>query len=357
MKKNVKIKVLATLFVMTTGLTVYGQFSDIGKFVTGGASDGQKILQKYISPYTNALGYDLNAGWYNTAKVHKLLGFDLTFTGNVAVVPSADKTFDLSKLSLSQSQTGIAPTIAGKSESGPQINYYASGSTTPVASYKTPKGFGFGYIPAPMAQLSLGLVKGTEIIGRFVPTISYGKAGKIGLWGIGVKHSLKQWIPVIDRVPFLNLSVMGGYTQLHSVTGLDVTPEMVGAIDETSTLDFDNQTMDFKVKSFTANVLVSVDIPVVTFYAAAGISNTKTDLKLLGNYPVPTLNSSGVAVVEDENVIQDPISITIKGKNGSVTKPRLNAGIKFKMAVVTLHFEYTYANYSIGTVGLGFTFR
>ena len=52
---------------------------------------------------------------------------------------------------------------------------------------------------------------------------------------------------------------------------------------------------------------------------------------------------------------KDPINISIK--DGSTTKPRLNGGIKFKFAVITLNFDYTLANYSVFTAGLGLSIR
>ena len=49
----------------------------------------------------------------------------------------------------------------------------------------------------------------------------------------------------------------------------------------------------------------------------------------------------------------DPIDMEIKNQDGGVTKPRLNAGIRFKLAIVTIHFDYSWANYSVFTAGLG----
>jgi hypothetical protein len=36
---------------------------------------------------------------------------------------------------------------------------------------------------------------------------------------------------------------------------------------------------------------------------------------------------------------------------------RLNAGMRIKLAVLTIHFDYTKANYSVFTAGLGISFR
>jgi hypothetical protein len=61
--------------------------------------------------------------------------------------------------------------------------------------------------------------------------------------------------------------------------------------------------------------------------------------------------------VTNQSAIKDPIDIEIKNQDGGTTKPRFNAGIRFKFAVVTIHFDYTYANYSVATAGLGISLR
>ena len=362
MKKSLKISVSSVMLVMVMSTSVLGQFNDLGKFVSSGTGDGEKIMGAYIKPITNAFGYDMNAGWYNTAKVHKLLGFDLTFTVNTAMVPSADKSFNASNLGLNATVVNpsvMAPTIAGKDINGPELQYIVNGH--PIAQYNTPKGINWGLMPMPIAQLGLGLIKGTEIIGRFVPEINIGSEGEIGLWGIGIKHSIKQWIPAIDDIPFLNLSIMGGYSQFHSRNNINVKPADIGAIDSTHGDIFSNQQLDVTVKSFTANAIVSIDLPVLTAYAGLGISTTKTTLKMLGNYAIPNVanftgtneNIYGNTSGPEQDIYKNPLNMTIKPG----TSPRLNIGLKFKMSVITLHFEYTYANYSIITAGLGISFR
>ncbi|NJK97730.1 MAG: hypothetical protein HC905_24995 [Bacteroidales bacterium] len=119
--------------------------------------------------------------------------------------------------------------------------------------------------------------------------------------------------------------------------------------------------MGFVAKSFTGNILASFDFPVIAVYAGVGISSTNTNLKLTGDYPMATIETSGIntgkIVVKDENKIPNPIDIEMKSMDGSKTKPRLNGGVRFKFAIITLHFDYTYANYSVATAGLGISFR
>ncbi|HEY4785442.1 MAG TPA: DUF6588 family protein, partial [Bacteroidales bacterium] len=257
----------------------------------------------------------------------------------------------------------IAPTVAGsKTDSRPTLEYKTNGVT--YAKFNTPNGTGWGMIPAPMFQLGIGIIKESDITIRYVPTMNIGNFGSMGLWGIGLKHSIKQWIPGLKMAPFFNLSAFLGYTKMTMNANLSFPPSFyvsnINAIDET-TLAYDNQKMQMVFKGFTGNIIASFDLPVVTFYGAVGLSSTRTNLALKGDYPIATIETSGTnagkAVVKDASRLTDPINIKMSSSSGSVTKPRLNAGIKFKMAVITLHFDYTLANYSVLTAGLGISFR
>lgn len=362
-----KLKKTFLLMAATSLLSfqAFGQLKEIGTFMAGGAGDAEKLLQAYLEPFGNALGADLSAGWYSSAKAHNLLGFDITATTSVAFVPSSAKSFDLSAVeygSLPANMTrsfssNSAPTFAGERNAGPTItyNYVNGGNTYPVASYKSPQGLGVGFIPAPMFKLGIGLIKGTEIMGRYVPTLKLGKYGDFGLWGIGIKHELKQYIPVISKVPFFNFSLMGGYTKMLTSAGISYTPSTIGVTSSLPATTWENQKMDLAVSNWTVNLLVSADIPVVTFYGGVGISSSKTNLKLKGKYPLPTFSTGSNTV--DVTAVADPLDISIGGKDGTITKPRLNAGLKFKLAVLHINFDYTYANYSIATAGIGISFR
>jgi hypothetical protein len=358
--------ILPLLILILVSSTAIGQLNSVGNIVSAGTADASKIFGAYLKPYANAFGSDLNGGWYNTAKVHKLLGFDLTLTINTAFVPSADKTYDVSKLGLTGTGTPptisgnpMAPTIAGKTSSGPGIAYTQMVGATNVtlASFNAPKGTGVGFIPSPMLQLGIGIIKETELIGRFVPNINIGDNGSVSAWGFGLKHSIKQWIPAIKMAPFFHLSFFGGYTQLKTMAKLNFKPsyysDLNPSITYSGTNKFDNQKMEMKVNGMTFNILASFDFPVITLYGAVGISNTKTNLKLKGDYPVISVTGTTASIVP----LTDPLNIEMKSMNGSKTKPRLNGGVKFKMSVITIHFDYTYANYSVVTAGLGISVR
>ena len=61
-----------------------------------------------------------------------------------------------------------------------------------------------------MLQAGIGLPLKTEVDFRYSPEIKL-KSFNLGLMGIGLKHDLLQWIPVLNKVP-IDLSVMAGHT-------------------------------------------------------------------------------------------------------------------------------------------------
>jgi hypothetical protein len=366
-KKGIQ-KLIATFAVICITTGGYAQLDQVGKLMAGGASDATKLLQEYLKPFGNSLGANLSAGWYNTAKVHKLGGFDLTFSLSFAIVPAGDKSFDPTKIGLAANSISgnSAPTLSGKRSAGPIIGYTQTvgANTYSIASYNSPKGFGIGVIPSPMLQLTVGLIKETSLSFRYIPTtnIKIGNAdvGKIGLWGIGIQHGLKQWIPVVSRVPFLNLTFQAGYTKLSNSENISFTPaDLQGVTDQTAgAVSWAGQKMDLNVSNFTANVIASVDIPVISVYGGIGISSSKTDMSLLGNYPIPTFDPVQLkSVVNASGVVKDPIKTHIGSNDGNLTKPRLSAGLKFKLGPLHIHFDYTRAYYSIVSAGIGISFR
>ena len=372
MEKIIKRSILAIYIILSATYTSFSQIGDITNFLAGGVDDAELMLTEYIRPAANALGANLSGGWYNTADVHKLGGFHLNLAVSMAFAPEEHQTYNLEGLELSDNiryDYNIAKTAAGTTGSETQIWYVEDLPVIgeqEVVRYDHPGGSGYNMLPSPMINAGVGLVKGTEIMGRYMPKIKYGvdKANSIGLWGLGIKHDIKQWIPVLKSIPVLNLSVMYGYTRVNFHSSLTpLTPEMLEAEDLTTTADWDTQNMDMQLQGHTANLLVGATLPIVSFYGGAGVSITQTNLNLNGDFPVPSIVSDveapnfGEVVVTDSDVVTDPFDIEIKNQDGGTTKPRFNAGMRFKFSVITIHVDYTWANYSVATAGFGVSFR
>ena len=353
-KKDILLVLLTML--LTCSLS-YAQIEELGMLMAAGKADAQTLLQPYITPAVNAFGASLGGGWYNTAEAHKLGGFDLTFTVNAAIIPKKYETFEidnaaLNYLKLADPNDNVAQTVAGEKTYGPQIVYAVGGYTEPA--FSMPRGMNTNFVPAPMLQAGIGLIKGTEVLVRYLPTFRV-RGNEIGLWGLGGKHDIKQWIPGLKKLPVLQVSVMYGYTRLHTFVAMNIDKGTInaGSLPGEESNTWDDQFMKLVVQSQTANLLFSANLPVVCFYGGLGFVSTKTNLKFTGDYPVVYLDGATPSVM----AVSDPIDISVKNQDGGITKPRLNAGVRFKLAVVTIHFDYSWANYSVLTAGLGITFR
>src|SRR5690554_4238051 len=273
-----KLKMLSSLLLvflllLPVGLKAQKQVTD---FLEMGVEDARIVSEAYLQPYGEMLGKSLNGGWYNSAGVHRIGGFDLTFGVNMAMVPDVGKTFDVEALlpqmsagwSLEDPNLYMAPTAAGSMPEAlrPGLRYQGE----PVLTL--PDGSGFDKLPAPMVQAAVGLPWDTEVALRFIPSTSLGDAGKINLYGFGVKHSLKQYIPFLKRMPMLQSSLMLGYTRL----GSDVGVSYAGGSD---------QQLEITSGAFTSRLLVGLNMPILALYTGVGYGTTNSDFALKGEYP------------------------------------------------------------------------
>lgn len=358
-----------TLFQKRAGLSLtalilfstlsFSQLNNVD-FLKSAPADGAKFLQAYIAPWTNAFGAGLNSGWYNTAKPHKLGGFDITTSFNVGMVPSSAGTFDLSKIGLSSNitATGMTSTVSGPKTNGPAMTVKSNGVT--LASFTAPPGTNWRYIPVPVAQIGIGLPFGTELKGRFIPKINI-KDGDISLWGVGLVHSIMQYLPGDKLLPF-DVSLFGGYTKLTGNIPLNLqpgTPTNYTAPISAAT-SFQDQKINMNVTALNVSAIASLNLPVITFYGGLGYCKSSTTMVFEGNFPTPTLvtptlpavpyaeyNNSGVKTGKDFPEM----------KIDNFSGLRANIGFRIKLAVITIHADYTKAQYNVVSTGLGISFR
>jgi hypothetical protein len=355
-KFHAKRYLTATSAFMILISSSFGQF-DNTDFLRAGVTDGTAIVKAYFTPWANAFGAGANGSWYNTAKPHKLGGFDLTFGANVGFVPSSANTFDVTKIGLTEfTGTGMAPTVAGPNRDGPLLTGPSEGGITPV-SFTTPGGSNWGAMPVPTLTAGIGLPLGTELRVRYIPKISV-SSGNISSWGIGLLHSIMQYIPGDKVLPF-DVSVFGGYTKLEGNVRLDMQPDLSKPQNYSAAYPngaFDNQNFGATVQAWNASLIGSFNLPVISFYGGLGYSKTSTVINMTGNFPLPTINtaiSTTDYVYEDAGVLKDFPEIEIKNFSGL----RANAGLRLKFGVFTLYTDYTWSQYSVVSAGFGISFR
>lgn len=337
------------------------------EYIYGGVDDAEVLLQEYLMPFANMLGSDLNAGWYNTARPHELGGLDITATVSWATAPASALSYDLASLTLQgtivPNPTTIAPTVAGEQELRPGLSYsqmvdMGGGNMQEVlySSVTVPDGSGNDFFPLPMAQLTVGLPFGTDVSARFIPMIGYRDYGEIGLWGVGAKHSISQWLPFLQELEFLDVSVQGGYTMVNSSVHVVVEPQDLVEVDDYPDYNWDDQFINLGVEGWTLNLIASQTLSVFTFYEGIGYASSMVELLLEGHYPVNTIildeTSSDYGKVTYE-IYENPIDLRYSNFN----QLRINVGARIKLGVLTLHYDFTHTLYTTHSVGIGISFR
>ena len=336
MRQLIRVVCFCVVFVPLSGHLVAQNFGDL---ISGSKADANYLAQGYTAPFMKALGAGLNQGWYNTAKPHKKFGVDLTISVAAIAIPSSDNFFtvDNSKLQsidlvtdhsggsvASGTGRGKVPTLLGSSST--QATYNTRPATV---AFDAPGGIGLSdlpmsRLPVPVVNLGFGLPKSIDIKFRFVPSVGSDKA-KFSLFGVGVMHDVKQYIPGIKMLPF-DLSGFVGYTRMSVNAELDDTdPTKKG---------------ELKVSATTIQALVSKKIAVLTFYGGVGYNFSKSNLAVKGTYDL-----GGVPV-------KDPVDLSV-----AFSGPRATAGMRLKLAVITFHGDYTFQKYSALTVGFGINVR
>jgi len=324
---------------------------DLQQLLRAGQADANKLLGAYIDPFLKGFGTSVGGGWYNTAKPHKSLGFDLTFTVNPTYIPDDDLTFSVGDLGL-ENTTLVSTELDGDrvpTMAGPEVDSeyeFSDGSGNDVNFDGIPgidfkENVGMQAIPTPMANLGIGIYKNTDLRIRWTPEIGVGDNGDFKLIGFAVMHDIKQHIPGIKLAPF-DLSVLIGFTDISLSYDLAAESASGGGGEVTT----DNGIASFDVNTWTFQGLISKKFSVLTLYGGLGFNVVKSELAMTGDYQ---LRDDFGAV---EETITDPIGIEVKESG-----PRMTAGMRLKLAIVTLHADYTIQKYNTLTVGFGFSVR
>jgi len=302
----------------------------IKDFLVGPVNDSEKLIEGYMNPFGKWLGAGLNSGWYNTGKPHQFPGFDVTL--GIHLIKPAEEAMsfnpNLNQLIIN-SNNGELPTFIGEA-SQTEVGYINPLTNEFQPLFNAPGGINWQrHIPMPYLQGSVGLIKKTEILFRLTPKIN-AQDLKMGYWGLGFKHDIKQWIPGIKILPF-NLSVLGAYASLNS--DLTFNP---------------GQNLNFNVKAFHSNIVLSKKILGFTPYIGVGYQYSKSTLALNGEYTI--LDWDGEQIVSGSTLmIANPVDLSFGGVNGLKT----TIGARLKFLLFTFHIDWTRAEYDILTIGIG----
>lgn len=259
-------------------------------------------VKLYAQPFATAFGTAMNSGGYHSAKVSNLFGFSISFQGMYILIPDDQLTY--SPALPDGYTTGPSATIFGDKGSA-----YAG----PAGYITTPPGIDLSAVPMAIPQIGLSLL-GTEVILRYLPDIDVGEK-KLGLFGIGVKHSVSRYIPLIP----IDVAVQVFYNTFKITDLIDV-------------------------KNLAFNAHASKTFGILTPYFGLQFESTSLDLtyKINGD-----LASGDPTLQVDRNV-----SVSLDGDNSF----RATLGASLKLAVIVLNADISLGSQTVLGGGLSFEF-
>jgi hypothetical protein len=310
------------LFIFYTSLT-------FSQTVVEDIENSQSLIEAYISPLGESIGQGLNNGWFNTAKPHKLGGFDLTFNFNIVNIPSASLFFNPNNINGFSSEQNESPTLFGKSE-GATIYYDGLNQ-----SFKMPnQDIQLNNLPIPTLNLGVGLIKETELNFRYIPETNYDikliGEGSVSLIGLGFKHNLMQWIPLANKLP-IDLSIQGAFSNLN--TSFEINGNNI------------SQMVKLNTVAYNYNLILSKKILMLTPFLSVGYNNSITNFSSNTNFNL----GDGLSAVE----LNIPTDIDFN----NLGLFNYSVGIRAQLAILSLHISQSFSEYKTTSIGAGISFR
>jgi hypothetical protein len=390
MTKN--YKKLGLALMMAASYQLANAQGEAAAIMKAGKQDANKIMSAYMTPMMEGFASTANIGWYNTAKPHGILGFDFTFSMGVFVAPQDARSYSFTDLQLGAgSPYGFTP-ANNDTDPNKRLPTLFGDKTTPNQRYNMTYGFGFdtiiggtptridtsvvlgsitmpngsgiGIAPGlpPTLQFAVGIPKNTEIMVRYMPPIN-AEGFRANMFGMGVKHSIKQWIPVFENIPLWDWSFVGGYNTFSSSYQFQEANRLKASansdyanaynFDDFKNKPYDNQAIEFNGRALMLGTVVSVKLGPFTPYLGLNYNRATVDFGMVGDYPVLLAETNrnspdfGKPKIEE---ISNPIQLS-----GSVNGLRINPGFRLKFLLMTIHYDYSYNTYgfNVHTAGIG----
>lgn len=320
------------------------------------ADDASLLMQNYVNPVMKGLMYDMNNGWYTTAKTHKKFGFDITINANAAFVPKSDEMFafipsNYSYLSLPNGESEL-PTVMSSNDAETVVDVMIDNGdgTFNVASFEMPGGITedlpINAVPAPMVQLGFGLPLNTDIKLRLIPNLNFDEDVETSLFGLGLQHDLMQYLGPLEKLP-LNISVLAAFTNMNVTYNIDDE-------DPSDDIMITNGEGQFKMNTWTLQALASLDFKIITLYGGIGYNNGSASTKIKGTYTVDyeVEDGGGNVIGSASETITDPINFDFEA-NGM----RATLGARLNIGFFKIFADYTLQEYNTASAGIAFSFR
>ncbi len=328
-------KVIFTFILFASTLLMNAQ-SDVVEFLQFSQPEyRQQLMQLYLDPLAKMQQSNLNTGMYHSAKTHRFLGFDFSISMAMTNMSDIKKGFYVTDLpdfennyTVLTTSTPISPNVSGETNNLSEIKSNATGENILL-----PNGSGLTKISLPMISVGVGLPYNTELRLHYLPKYDNKDIGSTTKYGGTIKHSIKEYIPGLNEIPMLSLSLMGGYNLM--LNDIDVSyPASIS----------NNQQLHGETSGYTGRLLVGMDMRIFSAYAGVGYGASKVDYTLKGKYYVG--NTS------DETEETDPVSVSY-----DYSQIDINFGINAKVKFIDIFADYSFGGFNTLNFGIGYNFR
>ncbi len=338
------ILVFLGVFFLTLNTKAQDGFESI---LLADAADSQKLIKAYFAPGIEGFINSMNTGWYHSAKVHKKFGFDITLGASGSFIPSEKEIFNISTLGFTSisSTSSTASTFGGdKNNTTPMTVTTTVNGQVVTANFDAPGGADLpaNLVPAPIAQLTLGLPWNMDAMIRMVPKIKIGdNDGSVKMLGLGLKKEITSWFGPMEKTP-LHVSLLTAYTTMSVRYGIQ---------DQNSgVIKVQNALTEFNLKAFTFQTIASLNFPVLNLYGGIGYNSGSSNYKMKGTFVGEYTDTTSGQKVTKELAVPSNLEFESKGFRST-----LGAGLS--LGFFEIFADYTLQEYNAVSAGIAFSSR
>ena len=325
MKKYIIVLSILVLHQVATAQT------DVTEFLNYGVDNAKALSAQYLMPQSKMVENSFSRGWFTTAKVHKLGGLDIQAGVNYVFVSADDFLFNVKGMVDAGTLPGIAM-AEGSVEQAPTVsNEFLQGQMLPRLIYNEvttdmPNGSGYKSMISPLVGITVGISLNTEVAFRYMLPNGDSNSGDVLMYGVALKHSLKNYLPFVRRTPYLQLALTGNYSAYTS--SLDVSYKSQSG-----------QEIKVDATGYGGGLIAGMDFPVFGFMGSVGYAVSESTFSLNGTF----------SDIPGESNVTSP-------KLAEYSSGYINygAGIFFRLYRFRISANYSYGLYSMLNAQIAF---
>lgn len=329
------ILIILLLFVFSA-LKTYSQ-KEVVNYLDVGVANANVLSDQYLYPYAGMIDATLLGGWNKAPRVQRVGKFTVHAFLNQGFRESTDNLMNIGDMINSgelSSVTLVNPAISN----APTAPYkLKTGQERPILLYQgnqveVPNGDDMGSIQLPALSFSIGLPAAMELMVKLTPPLDYSNLGETMLWGVGIKHSLKDYLALFRNTPYIEAALLANYSSLNTDN-------------EVSYKSQKGQRLISKGSAASGHLLLGLHFNKADIYGSVGYGLRNHNFRLSGTFSEVPDGEGGVVAVKD------PVEIDY-----DFSGLEYEVGLQIRLYFLNLQAGYALSNYSMVSVGAGISF-